>query len=235
MSSTAQPSLSIILPVLNEAAGLAAQLAELQSLRASGVELVVVDGGSSDGSAAQPAALVDSLLAAPRGRAVQMNAGAGASTGAALLFLHADTTLPPSADQLVRRALEDGALWGRFDVHIDGAHPLLRVVERMMNWRSRRTGVATGDQAIFVRRDVFEAIGGYPEIPLMEDIALSKRLRRISAPACLSEQVRTSGRRWEKHGVLRTILLMWRLRAEYFFGADPQRLAARYGYPPRAH
>lgn len=235
MSTIAPPSLSIILPVLNEAAGIAAQLAELQSLRASGVELVVVDGGSNDGSAAQPAALVDSLLKAPRGRAVQMNAGASASTGAALLFLHADTTLPPSADRLVRRALEDGALWGRFDVRIAGAHPLLRVVERTMNWRSRRTGVATGDQAIFVRRDVFEAIGGYPEIPLMEDIALSKRLRRIAAPACLAEPVTTSGRRWEKHGVLRTILLMWRLRAAYFFGADPQRLAVRYGYPPRAH
>lgn len=235
MSTLTRPSLSIILPVLNEAASLAAQLAELQSLRADGVELVVVDGGSSDGSAALPAALVDALLEAPRGRAVQMNAGAGASKGAVLLFLHADTTLPPSADRLVRRALEDGALWGRFDVRIDGAHPLLRIVERMMNWRSRRTGVATGDQAIFVRRDVFEAIGGYPEIPLMEDIALSKRLRRIAAPACLAEQVTTSGRRWEKHGVLRTILLMWRLRAEYFLGADPQRLAVRYGYPPRAH
>jgi len=234
MSTLTRPSLSIILPVLNEAASLSAQLAELQGLRASGVELLVVDGGSSDGSAALPAALVDALLAAPRGRAVQMNAGARASTGAALLFLHADTTLPPSADQLISRALEDGALWGRFDVRIDGAHPLLRVVERMMNWRSRRTGVATGDQAIFVRRDVFEAVGGYPEIPLMEDIALSKRLKRIAAPACLAEQVTTSGRRWEKHGVLRTILLMWRLRAEYFFGADPQRLALRYGYPPRA-
>ena len=235
MSSTERSlALSIIIPVLNEAAVIAAQLGSLQGLRASGVELLVVDGGSTDGTPAEAEALADSLIQSPCGRAVQMNAGARASRGEVLLFLHADTTLPQSADGIVGRAVARGALWGRFDVRIDGTHLLLRIVERTMNWRSRLTGIATGDQAIFVRRDVFERIGGYPEIPLMEDIALSTRLRRIAPPARLRTPVSTSSRRWEKHGVLRTVVLMWRLRAAYFFGADPQQLAVRYGYKPRA-
>lgn len=227
--------LSIIVPVLNEAATIGGQLAALQALRAAGAELVLVDGGSSDGTASLARPLVDRLIVAPRGRALQMNAGARASCGSVLLFLHADTTLPVTADALVIRAVEEGARWGRFDVRIAGTHPLLRVVERLMNWRSRLTGIATGDQAMFVRRDVFERLGGFPEIPLMEDIALSTQLRKIAPPACLHEPVTTSGRRWEKHGVLRTILLMWRLRAAYFFGADPQQLAIRYGYAPQAN
>lgn len=232
-NSPAAPFLSLILPVLNEAATLTAQLAALQPLRARGAEVLVVDGGSADGTAELAQAVVDRLLASPAGRALQMNAGASVSQGQFLLFLHADTTLPPAADELIRQAAAAGAAWGRFDVRIDGRQRLLRVVERMMNWRSRLTGVATGDQAIFVRRDLFCAVGGYPELPLMEDIALSKRLRQIAPPACLRERVLTSGRRWEKHGVLRTILLMWRLRASYFLGADPQGLAVRYGYLPR--
>jgi rSAM/selenodomain-associated transferase 2 len=162
-----------------------------------------------------------------------MNAGARASRGEALLFLHADTTLPPAADALIGAAIAVGAAWGRFDVRIDSRQPLLRSVEAMMNWRSRLTGIATGDQAIFVRREVFERVGGFPELPLMEDIALSKRLKQVARPACLRAQVVTSARRWEKHGVLRTIFLMWRLRASYFFGADPRQLAIRYGYLPR--
>jgi rSAM/selenodomain-associated transferase 2 len=228
-----RPFLSLVVPVLNEAATLPAQLAALQGLRTSGTELIVVDGGSGDGTAelARPAA--DRLLDAPRGRAAQMNVGAKASRGEVLLFLHADTALPPAADDLIRSAIATGAAWGRFDVRIDGRQPLLRVVERMMNWRSRWSSIATGDQAIFVRRDLFERVDGYPELPLMEDIALSKRLKRFAPPACLREQVITSGRRWEKHGVLHTILLMWRLRASYFLGADPQQLAIRYGYVPR--
>ena len=230
---TDHPFLSLILPVLNEAATLATQLTGLQSLRERGAELVLVDGGSCDGTPALARPAIDRLLVSPRGRATQMNVGARASQGQVLLFLHADTTLPPGADDLIRQAIVDGAYWGRFDVCIDGRHPLLRVVEWMMNWRSRLTGIATGDQAIFVRRELFDGVGAYPEIPLMEDIALSKRLKRIASPACLRERVVTSGRRWEKHGVLRTILLMWRLRASYFFGADPQQLAIRYGYLPR--
>ena len=227
-------ALSIIVPVLNEGATIAAQLAALQPLRAAGAEIVLVDGGSGDGTADLARALVNRLIVAPRGRAVQMNAGARASRGAVLLFLHADTTLPAAAAALVLHAIDGaGAQWGRFDVRIDGRHQLLRLVERMMNCRSRLSGVATGDQAMFVRREVFERIGGFPEIPLMEDIALSTQLRKIARPACLREPVTTSGRRWEKHGVWRTILLMWRLRAAYFFGADPQQLAIRYGYAPQ--
>lgn len=226
-------SLSIIIPVLNEAAEIVSQLEALQNLRNAGALLVLVDGGSSDNTRELARPLVDRLIDSPRGRAVQMNTGARISTGEVLLFLHADTRLPPSADEDIRAALARGALWGRFDIRINAAHPLLRVVERMMNWRSHLTGIATGDQAIFVRRDVFEDAGGYPELPLMEDIAFTARLRRIAPPACLRACVVTSGRRWEKHGVARTILLMWRLRAEFYFGADPAKLAARYGYTPQ--
>jgi rSAM/selenodomain-associated transferase 2 len=233
MSPQGDPWLSVIVPVLDEAATIAAQLGELVALRRQGAELLVVDGGSADGTARRARALADRVLDSVRGRAAQMNVGAAASRGEVLLFLHADTRLPLAAAGLIRAALAAGAAWGRFDVRIDGPQPLLRVVERMMNWRSRLTGIATGDQAVFVRREVFERLGGFPDLPLMEDIALAKRLKRVGRPACLRQPVLTSARRWQKHGVLRTILLMWRLRASYFFGADPRRLAVRYGYSPR--
>jgi rSAM/selenodomain-associated transferase 2 len=221
--------LSIIVPVLDEAPGIAAALAVLAPARARGVEVVVVDGGSRDGTRAIAAPLTDRLVDSPRGRALQMNAGASASRGSILLFLHADTTLPADADGLICSGLaETAAHWGRFDVAIAGADPLLALVALFMNARSRATGVATGDQAIFVRRDAFERAGGFPEIPLMEDVALSKRLRAISRPLCLRERVLTSGRRWERGGTLRTIALMWRLRLAYALGADPHRLARRY-------
>ena len=229
-----KPDLSIIMPVLDEAPQIVERLKPLQSLRTNGVELIVVDGGSADGTAALAAPLADRVLVSPRGRAAQMNAGAAVSRGRVLLFLHADTTLPATARQAVLAAVGAGESWGRFDVRIDGRQPLLRIVEQMMNWRSRLTGIATGDQAIFVRREVFERVGAYPDLPLMEDIPLSTALKRLSPPACLREVVVTSGRRWEKHGVLRTVLLMWWLRAAYFLGADPARLAQRYGYQPRA-
>ncbi|MDA8257618.1 MAG: TIGR04283 family arsenosugar biosynthesis glycosyltransferase [Betaproteobacteria bacterium] len=228
------PQLSIVMPVLDEAPQIVARLQALQALRAQGVELLVVDGGSMDGTAALAAPLADRVLAAPRGRAAQMNAGAAASSGEVLLFLHADTALPADARPAVLDAVAAGAAWGRFDVHIAGRHPLLRVVAAMMNWRSRLSGIATGDQAIFVRRELFQRLGGYPELPLMEDIALSSALKRSAAPACLRRIVVTDGRRWERQGVLRTILLMWWLRAAFFFGADPKHLALRYGYRPRA-
>lgn len=228
------PFLSIILPVLDEAALLRGRLADLEIYRRRGAEIVVVDGGSRDGTPAIAHPLVDRVLESPRGRATQMNAGAAASRGEVLLFLHADTQLPPDADIAIRRALaEERTVWGRFDVRIDCAHPLLRVVESLMNRRSRWSGIATGDQAIFVRREAFLAVGGFPGLPLMEDIALSKRLKCLARPVCLRERVQTSGRRWEKHGVVRTILLMWGLRLGYFLGADPRRLAIRYGYTPR--
>jgi rSAM/selenodomain-associated transferase 2 len=207
-------------------------LRELQPLRQAGVELVVADGGSRDGTPEIAAAFADAVIDAPRGRARQMNAGAAASRGDILLFLHADTLLPPAGVAAVMAAIEDGAQWGRFDVRIAGQAPLLRVVARMMNWRSRLTGIATGDQAIFVRREMFERVGGYPELPLMEDIRLSATLKRLAPPACLREQVTTSGRRWEQRGVLRTILFMWWLRAAFFLGASPTWLARLYGYRP---
>lgn len=226
--------LSIVMPVLDEAPHIVRRLKALQTLRAQGVELIVADGGSVDGTATLAGALADRVLVSPRGRAAQMNAGAAASGGRVLLFLHADSLLPQTALQAVRTAIDGGAAWGRFDVRIDGRHPLLRIVERMMNGRSRLTGIATGDQAIFVRRELFEQLGGYADLPLMEDIALCSALKRLAPPACLADTVVTSARRWEKHGVLRTIMLMWWLRAAFYFGADPKHLARHYGYRPRA-
>lgn len=221
--------LSIIIPTLNEAGGIAAALAPLADLRARGCEVVVVDGGSTDDTPRRAGPGCDRVLAASRGRALQMNAGARAARGDRLLFLHADTRLPGDADRLVAAALDGGRrLWGRFDVTIDGPSVWFGVIGAMMNLRSRLTGIATGDQAIFCTRAAFVSAGGFPEIPLMEDIAFSRLMLRQSRPACLRERVVTSGRRWERGGILRTVLLMWRLRLGYFLGADPQRLARRY-------
>jgi len=222
-------TLSIVMPVLNEAAGIAAALEALAPLRARGAEIIVVDGGSSDGTPEAAAPLADRVLTAPRGRAAQMNAGAAAAHGDVLLFLHADTRLPEDADILIRDALARSTkVWGRFDVRFtDGALPL---VAAMMNLRSRATGIATGDQAMFVTCDAFVRAGGFPAIALMEDVALSARLKRLSRPLCLAARVETSPRRWQTNGALRTILLMWRLRLAFFLGADPRRLARAYGY-----
>jgi rSAM/selenodomain-associated transferase 2 len=223
--------LSIIMPVLDEGEGIAGALDALAELRGLGVEVIVVDGGSHDATVQRARLRADQVLTAPRGRASQMNAGAAKATGDVLLFLHADTRLPPEAERLVLDGLaRSGRGWGRFDVTIEGRHPMLKVVAVTMNLRSRITCIATGDQAIFVKRDLFQTAGGFPEIPLMEDIALSKRLKRLGRPLCLRERAVTSGRRWETHGVFRTILLMWRLRLAYFFGADPAALAGRYRY-----
>jgi rSAM/selenodomain-associated transferase 2 len=219
--------LSIIVPALDEAPQIVAALEALAPLRASGHEVIVVDGGSADGTPALAAGLADRILHAPRGRARQMNAGAAIATGDALVFLHADTRLPSDAAPLVLEALARRG-WGRFDVRIEGGSPLLAVVAFCMNWRSRLSGIATGDQAMFVRREVFAAAGRFSDIPLMEDVALSARLKKVSAPACLPQRAVTSGRGWERRGVLRTILLMWRLRLAYFLGARPEDLARRY-------
>jgi len=223
------PRLSIVIPTLNEAAAIGEALAALQPLRARGCEVIVADGGSADGTAALARPLADAVVASDAGRARQQNAGAAASGGEVLLFLHADTRLPPDADARVFDGLRrTGRGWGRVDVRLTGRHPVLRLIERMMNLRSRLTGVATGDQAIFVRRDRFLAVGGFPDIPLMEDVALSKALKRHGPPLCLCDAVTTSSRRWESRGVYRTMVLMWRLRAAYWLGADPARLADRY-------
>src|SRR4051812_36944607 len=223
------PSFCIIVPVLEEASGIVAALEALSPVRDAGATVVVVDGGSSDATRALAAPLADRVIAAPRGRALQMNAGAHATEAQILVFLHADTTLPANALDAISAGLaRTGRHWGRFDATIAGADPLLALVALAMNARSRITGVATGDQAIFVRRDAFEAVGGFPEIPLMEDVALSKRLLRRTRPLALEERVVPSARRWERHGTLRTIFLMARLRLAYALGADPRRLARRY-------
>lgn len=213
--------------MLDEAAILGTALDALAPLAAAGSEVVVVDGGSRDASQRIAIDRGCRVVTAPRGRASQMNAGAKASRGDALVFLHADTRLPQGALAAIAAALEHRA-WGRFDVAIEGGSPLLALVAAMMNARSRLTGIATGDQAIFVRREAFERVGGFPDIVLMEDIAISKRLRSLESPACLRSRVTTSGRRWEKRGTLRTIFLMWRLRAAYALGADPRVLARAY-------
>jgi rSAM/selenodomain-associated transferase 2 len=223
------PRLSIIIPTLNEAAAIGDTLAALQPLRARGCEVIVADGGSTDATVALARPLADAVVTSEAGRARQQNAGAAAARGEVLLFLHADTRLPPDADVSIFDELRrTGRGWGRFDVRLTGRHPVLRLIERMMNLRSRLTGIATGDQAIFVRREPFRAVGGFPEIPLMEDVALSMALKRLGPPLSLREPVTTSSRRWEEHGVYRTMVLMWRLRAEYWLGADPARLADRY-------
>jgi len=224
-------SLTIVLPVLDEAAIIVAALRALAPLRARGTEVIVADGGSGDGTPQLAQPLADRVIAAPHGRGATMNAGAALAAGDALLFLHADTILPDDADRLIAAALARRA-WGRFDLRIAGRHPLLAVVARLINWRSRLTGVATGDQAIFVSREAFLAVGGFPDLPLMEDIALSRKLKRRCRPFCISTPAITSGRRWEHHGVLRTIVLMWRLRLAYYLGAEPARLALRYGHVP---
>jgi rSAM/selenodomain-associated transferase 2 len=220
---------SIVIPVLDEEAQVVPALEALREARAAGAEVVVVDGGSRDDTARVAAALADRVIEAPRGRARQMNAGAAQASGAVLIFLHADTRLPPQAVERVQAALAPGRhCWGRFDVRIDGRDPMLRVVAACMNARSRLSGIATGDQAIFVRREAFDAVGGYPDIPLMEDVALSRALKRLSRPACLASRAVTSGRRWERLGTWRAIALMWRLRLAYALGADPRGLARRY-------
>lgn len=227
MSSPA-PWLSVVVPALNEAAVLPALLHRLQPLRERGHELLLADGGSHDGTPELAAPWVDVLVAAARGRARQQNAGAAQARGACLLFLHADTRLPDGADRLLQQALAAGAHWGRFDVEIDGRPALLRVVAALMNLRSRATGIATGDQAIFVSREAFARVGGFPDQPLMEDIELSRRLKALGPPACLRAKVLTSGRRWEQRGVWRTIVLMWRLRWRYWRGESPEALARAY-------
>lgn len=221
-----RPRLSIVIPVMNESGRIVAALAALRALRVQGVEVIVVDGGSSDDTITLARPLADFVMNADRGRAHQMNAGARVAGAEALLFLHADTALPERGGELIIEGLSrPGPVWGRFDVTIEGRSPLLRLVAMAMNLRSRRTGIATGDQAMFVKREDFFAVGGFPLQPLMEDIELSSRLKARSAPLCLHERVITSGRRWDSHGVWRTIFLMWRLRFMYWIGTPADQLA----------
>jgi rSAM/selenodomain-associated transferase 2 len=221
--------LSIIIPVLNESPLIGDCLASLQELRRRGHEVIVVDGGSIDDTGELAAPLSDRCLVSERpGRAAQMNRGAAAASGDVLLFLHADTHLPQDADALLQVAGADADGWGRFDVVLSGRQPLLRVVEAAMNLRSRLTGIATGDQAMFVGRQLFYRAGGFPDIPLMEDISLSAALKRLRPPHCLRQTVTTSSRRWEEQGILNTVLQMWMLRLRFFLGAPPANLAREY-------
>ncbi len=215
---------SIIIPTLNEEKTIVSCLLPLQPLRGN-CEIIIVD--ATKDQSVIPAALADKIISSAKGRARQMNLGASHATGDILIFLHADTYLPEHALQLIEQNLGNKQ-WGRFDIQLSGNHFMLKVIAGMMNLRSRLTGIATGDQVIFVTRAAFAAAGHYPEIALMEDIALSKALKKISPPVCINAKVTSSGRRWERYGIYRTILLMWSLRLRYFFGADPQHLAALY-------
>lgn len=222
--------LSIIMPTLNEAVSIQSTLSSVRKLDLAN-ELVVVDGASTDDTAALAAPLADCVIQVPqaqRSRAKQMNAGAAVSHGDYLLFLHADTELSSQAAKQLKAAMDRRVTWGRFDVRITGRSSMLGIVALMMNWRSRITGIATGDQATFVRRDVFESIGGFVEQPLMEDIELSKSLRKLAHPTCLRGPVMTSGRRWDQHGALKTIILMWQLRWRYWRGESAEQLAKAY-------
>jgi rSAM/selenodomain-associated transferase 2 len=223
------PRISVIVPTLNEADGVAPVLAGLAAFRARGHEVIVVDGGSSDGTPNLARGAADRVVSARRGRASQMNAGAELARGEVLLFLHADTRLPENADTRILQGLAASRrTWGRFDVRIEGESRALPAIALFMNLRSRATGIATGDQAMFVRRDTFERAGGFPPLELMEDVALSRSLKRVSRPLCLADKVVTSGRRWHRRGVLRTVFLMAWLRLQFFFGAAPARLARLY-------
>ena len=220
--------LSVIIPVLNEAAGIPALCQHLMPYARQGVEVILVDGSSDDGTPELVERLGFRLVPSPRGRALQMNAGAAAASSDVLLFLHADTRLPPGAFECLQSRVTQAHDWGRFDVRIEGRPAMLKLVAWLMNWRSRLTGIATGDQAMFMTRAAFDAVGGFPQQPLMEDIEMSSRLRRRVRPICLADQVVTSGRRWEQRGLWRTIFLMWRLRWAYWRGVPASQLAKAY-------
>jgi rSAM/selenodomain-associated transferase 2 len=229
IAAASQNSLSVIIPALNEAEYIHSTLAPLQSMRARGVEVILVDGGSDDETVSRARPFTDQVIRSARGRARQMQAGVALSSGCVLWFLHADTRVPDNADQLIFEALENRSSgWGRFDVTFSGGHALLGVVAWLMNRRSCLTGIATGDQAIFIRRGLFDRIGGFQSIPLMEDIALSRALKQSCRPVCINQKIESSPRRWHKHGVIRTILSMWGLRFAYYLGVSSEQLAKYY-------
>ena len=230
--------ISIIIPVLNEARNIQVFLQKLQPLRKQGHEIVLVDGRSQDNTCALARPYIDRMMTCDKGRAKQMRLGAKMATGQVFLFLHADTVLPQQAEQMILMALHSVqpsnqsiiSFWGRFNVHLSGEHWLFRIIEQMMNWRSCLTGIATGDQAIFVSKVLYKDVGGIPAIELMEDIEFSQRLKKFSQPICLKSSVITSSRRWEKNGIVKTVLLMWSIRLQYFFGVKPELLVKKY-YP----
>ncbi len=219
--------ISIIIPVLNEQKGIVFFLKHLQCFRRQ-CQLIVVDGGSVDDTVNLAQPYVDIVLTAPTGRAKQMNRGAIAATAPILLFLHADTFLPDDAVVQIKQAIDQHYSWGRFDIKLISSNPALTLIAWFMNWRSKLTGIATGDQSIFVKKSLFDALGAYPDIALMEDIALSKKLNRVAKPCCVSSTVESSARRWLEFGIVKMTLLMWWLRLQYFLGRSPTSLAQLY-------
>lgn len=220
--------ISIIVPVLNEEPNLHAISSHLQSIIRQGHEVIIVDGGSTDNTLAVSYDVTDKVISSRAGRARQMNNGAAIATGNILLFLHVDTFLPDNAIESISQLSEKENYWGRFNVRLSSSRPVFRLIESFINIRSCLTSIATGDQAIFIDKKLFDTVGGYPEIDLMEDIEISRQLRQIAKPVCVKKAVTTSSRRWEKNGVVSTVLLMWRLRLYYFFGVSPEKLSRLY-------
>jgi rSAM/selenodomain-associated transferase 2 len=221
--------ISIVIPVLDDAAALRQLLDDLDSIRGLDAQRIVVDGGSRDDSYALARERADCALRAQPGRAAQLAAGVAAAHGRWIWMLHADARVNDAAWRALRHTIDtDGAAWGRFDVRLSGSESAFRVIEALMNARSRWSGVCTGDQGLFVRRDLLDLVGGIPNQPLMEDIELTKRLRRYANPFCIDVPLGASARRWQQRGIVSTILLMWRLRLRYFFGTSPQSLAREY-------
>jgi len=218
---------SIIIPVLNEEQSINALLQQLQSYRLQGHEIIVVDGGSQDETIKVAKSLCDQLISSEAGRARQMNKGAELSKNEILWFLHADTIIPDESVESIQQALSEND-WGRFDIHLSGTHFLFRIIEKMINIRSCVFSIATGDQGIFLKRSIFKTVNGYSNIPLMEDVELSKKLKKISRAVCLNNKLTTSSRRWEKNGILITVFLMWKLRFLYWLGMSAKRLSLQY-------
>jgi len=220
--------ISIIIPVLNEERSLLRLGDYLRVIRQQGHEVIIVDGGSTDNTLSFAYDVTETVIISKPGRAMQMNSGAAIATGELLLFLHADTSLPDDALQILCALSRRENCWGRFDVHLSGSRFVFRLIENLMNLRSCLTSIATGDQAIFIEKKLFDRIGCFPEIALMEDIEISRRLRKISKPVCIKQRVTTSSRRWERNGIVATVFLMWKLRLYYFFGASPEKLKQLY-------
>ncbi|ARQ00887.1 TIGR04283 family arsenosugar biosynthesis glycosyltransferase [Pseudorhodoplanes sinuspersici] len=227
---TNSPVLSIIVPVLNEARTITNALTALKPFRQRGVEVIVVDGGSDDDTAQLAQPLADRVIRGPRGRAAQMNEGAKAASGFIFLFLPSEITLPADADtQVMYGRARDTSVWGRFDMRLTGQHALLPIAARILNWRSRMSGIASSEQAIFIQRETFFRLGGFPDMPVMDDVEMSKRLKAISPPICVASRVTVPARRFDREGFWTTLRMMWLMRFRYRMGMKPAEILKRYG------